>query len=265
VGTYVFDQAWQNERARLGALESLFDGSSRRLLTELGVAPGAHCLEVGCGAGGIALWLADRVGPTGRVVATDLDTRFVEGHGRPHLDVRTHDVVTDPLDDAAFDVVHARAVLCHLPDRQQVLKRLVSALRPGGRLLVEDIDFGGATARVLGRYASVPPPVQGAVERVYAGVGALFAASGADPCYGSRLAPALVDAGLADVGAEVHAPVVSGGSEQWTRGSVEQLADRLVSQGLAGASDVEAFLALSSEPGTYYLPPLLVSAWGTRP
>jgi SAM-dependent methyltransferase len=225
MSTYVFDAAWQKERDRLGALESLFDGSSRRHLTALGLGEGMRCLEVGCGAGGIARWLADHVGPTGHVLATDLDTRFLDGHGRANLDVLTHDVVTDPLPDGAFDLVHARAVLEHIPARDDVLRRLVSALRPGGRMLVEDVDFGAPTASALARYFS-PAAAAPAVERVYLAVAALFGAVGADAAYGRRLPAALVDAGLADVGAEVHTPVVAGGTETWTRGTVEQLADR---------------------------------------
>jgi methylase of polypeptide subunit release factors len=73
MNTYVFDQGWQRERDRLGGIESLFDGYSTRCLAELGVSNGWHCLEVGFGAGGVALWLAGRVGSTGRVVAVDLD------------------------------------------------------------------------------------------------------------------------------------------------------------------------------------------------
>src|SRR3954447_25791329 len=64
MSTYFFDQAWQKERGRLTALESLYDGVSRRLLDERGVRAGWRCLEVGGGAGGIARWLADRVGET---------------------------------------------------------------------------------------------------------------------------------------------------------------------------------------------------------
>src|SRR5215467_10364022 len=116
MGTYVFDQAWQKERDRLTALESLFDGSSRRLLADLGVGAGWRCLEVGCGAGSVARWLADRVGGSGHVLATDLDTRFLDGHGRANLDVRTHNIVTDPLAEASFDVIHARAVVEHVAD-----------------------------------------------------------------------------------------------------------------------------------------------------
>ncbi|HKD98875.1 MAG TPA: methyltransferase domain-containing protein [Micromonosporaceae bacterium] len=265
MGTYVFDQAWHRERERLSALESLFDGPSRRLLADLGVGEGWRCLEVGCGAGSLALWMADRVGATGRVLATDLDTRFLDGHGRDNLDVRTHNVVTDPLEEEAFDLVHARAVLVHIPDRRQVLKQLVAALRPGGWLLIEDVDFGGATASTLGQYVTAPQPAPAATERVYRAAAALFDAIGADPSYGSRLPATLAGAGLARVGAELHTPVVAGGTEEWVRGTFEQLADRMVGTGLTTAADIELFLSASADPGTFYLPPLMISAWGQRP
>lgn len=265
MGTYVFDQAWQREHDRLTALESLFDGSSRRLLADLGVGAGWRCLEVGCGAGSVARWLADRVGGSGHVLATDLDTRFLDGHGRANLDVRTHDIVTDPIGDAAFDLVHARTVVMHLADRHQVLKQLVAALRPGGWLLIEDVDFADTTAATLGGYVTAPPPAPAAMRRVYEAIAALFAANGADPAHGRHLPAALVGAGLANVGAELHTPVVPGGSEQWTRGSVEQLAERVVAIGPATASDVELVLALTADPDVFYLPPLMVSAWGQRP
>jgi ubiquinone/menaquinone biosynthesis C-methylase UbiE len=264
MSTYVFDQAWQKERDRLSALESLYDQTSRRILSDLGVGRGWRCLEVGCGAGSIALWLTAQVGETGRVLATDLDTRFLDGHGRANLDVRTHNIVTDPLDEAAFDLIHARAVLVHLPDREQVLKRLVAALRPGGWLVIEDVDFGRATASVLGHYFTGSPSEQTAVERIYRAFAAVFTANGADPVYGSRLTGALVEAGLTQVTAELHTPVVSGGSEQWVRGSAEQLAERLVATGITTADDIEWFLEATTKPDTYYLPPLMVSAWGQR-
>jgi SAM-dependent methyltransferase len=264
VSTYLFDPAWQKERDRLGALEALFDSSSRRLLAALDLREGMRCLEVGCGAGGIALWLAGQVGCSGHVLATDLDTRFIDGQGRANLDVLTHDVVTDRLADDAFDLIHARAVLEHIPARDDVLRAMVSALKPGGRLLLEDVDFGVPTASALAHYFS-PGPGAPATERIYLAVGALFAAVGADASYGRRLPTALVDAGLIDVGAEVHAPVVTGGTETWTRGTVEQLADRLIGSGLTSAADIELFLAMTAQPATHYLPPLMVSAWGQRP
>jgi len=263
MSTYLFDPTWQKERDRLGALEALFDGSSRRLLAALDLRAGMRCLELGCGAGGIAVWLADQVGRTGHVLATDLDTRFVNGQGRATLEVLTHDVVTDPLAEGSFDLIHARAVLEHIPARDDVLRALVSALKPGGRVLLEDVDFGPPTAPALARYFS-PPAVAAPAERIYLAVATLFTAAGADASYGRRLPAALAGAGLREVGAEVHAPVVTGGTETWTRGTIEQLADRLVGTGLTSRADIELFLATTAQPATFYLPPLMVSAWGRR-
>jgi SAM-dependent methyltransferase len=262
--TYVFDPAWHEERDRLGALESLFDPASRRLLAELGVGEGWRGLEVGCGTGGVARWLADRVGNTGRVLDTDLDPRFIDGHGLANLDVLTHNIVSDRLEEDTFDLVHGRAVLEHIPERQDVLARLVSAVKPGGWLLVEDVDFGPPTAAALTGFFSARPAAQ-AAERLFRAAAAVFTAVGADPSFGRTLPAALAGAGLVGIGGEVHAPVVAGGTEDWTRGTVEQLAEHLVGTGLVTAADVEVFLAATAQPSTYYLPPLMVSVWGQRP
>lgn len=264
MSTYVFDQTWQREHDRLAALESLFDPASRRHLASVGVGEGWRCLEVGAGAGGIAVWLADRVGPAGQVLATDLDTRFLHDHGRPNLDVLAHNIVSDPL-DGAFDLIHARAVLTHLPERDSVLARLVAALRPGGWLLIEDIDFGPAAGRALAQYVTASPHAVAAMERIYLAIAAVFQGAGADPAIGTRLPAALAGAGLAGVEAEIHAPVPRGGTETWTRGSIEQLAGKMVATGLCSAADIELFLALTLDPAVYYAPPLMVSAWGRRP
>lgn len=263
MSTYVFDQTWQKEHDRLTALEALFDAASHRHLAAVGVRPGWRCLEIGAGAGGIARWLADQVGDSGQVLATDLDTRFLHDHGRSNLDVLTHDIVSDPL-DGPFDLIHARAVLTHLPAREKVLDRLVAALRPGGRLLIEDIDFGPSAAKALAAFVNGPPSVVEAIERIYLGIAAVFSAVGADPSLGTRLPAMLAAAGLTDVGAEIHAPIASGGNEMWTRGSIQQLSDKMVAIGPTTEADVELFLALTADPAVYYAPPLMISAWGQR-
>jgi ubiquinone/menaquinone biosynthesis C-methylase UbiE len=75
------------------------------------------------GRGSIAAWLSERVGPTGQVIATDIGTRFLETLQRPNLEVRRHNIVTDPLPEDEFDLVHVRLVLMHLPERDSVLRR----------------------------------------------------------------------------------------------------------------------------------------------
>jgi len=95
---------------------------------------------VGGGGGSIAAWLSQRVGSRGRVVVNDINTRFLETLHQPNLEVRRHNIVTNALPEASFDLVHARLVLMHLPEREAVLTRLVAALKPGGWLVDEEFD-----------------------------------------------------------------------------------------------------------------------------
>jgi SAM-dependent methyltransferase len=262
--TYVFDPDWTMERDRLRALESLFDQASIRHLAGLGVTDGWQCLEVGCGAGGIARWLAGRVATSGRVVATDLDIRFVDGHGHGNLEVREHDIMTDALEERAFDLAHARAVVEHIPDHQGALERVVAAVRPGGWVVVEDVDFGGPMAAALARY-SFPAEHAPLMERVYRAVETLFSAAGADAGFGTRLLAGLKAAGLENVGGEVHTSVVAGGTERWVRGSIQQLGARLTGAGLVTADELARVLALTADGTSLYAPPFMVTAWGRRP
>jgi 2-polyprenyl-3-methyl-5-hydroxy-6-metoxy-1,4-benzoquinol methylase len=110
-------------------MESLWDPGTQALLDELGIGDGWKCLEVGAGGGSLVEWMAAR-GAT--VTAVDIDTRFVEALASDSIEVRHMDIRTDELPSSEFDLVHARLVLEHLSDREQVLRRLEGTLRPGG-------------------------------------------------------------------------------------------------------------------------------------
>ena len=106
MGIYSLNNAWEKARQRLRGLEARYDPGTIRHLETLGVGEGWHCLEVGGGGGTIAKWLCQRVGPTGHVLATDLDTRFLETLDYPSLEVRRHDIVADHLPEHAFGLIH---------------------------------------------------------------------------------------------------------------------------------------------------------------
>jgi 2-polyprenyl-3-methyl-5-hydroxy-6-metoxy-1,4-benzoquinol methylase len=84
------------EDERLDLLEQIYDPLSRRRRSV--VQPGWRCLEVGAGRGSMAAWLAKQVGPTGHVVATDIDTRYLAKLDVPNLEVIRHSILEDPLD-----------------------------------------------------------------------------------------------------------------------------------------------------------------------
>ena len=120
---YLFDNDWKMARERLAALERDRDPATIRCLETIGVAARWRCLEIGGGGGSIAAWLCQRVGATGRVVATDTNTRFLAALDYPWLEVRTHDVITDTLFTAQFDLVHTRLVLTHCLNASRCWKK----------------------------------------------------------------------------------------------------------------------------------------------
>lgn len=129
-----------NALTRFQALSEMFDAATKRHLRGCGLRHGWRCLEAGAGGGSIAFWLNRRVGSTGRVVATDIDTQFLRRGRVRNLEIWHHDITRDHLPDDAFDLIHTRMMLIHLPERDQVLKRLVAALKPGGWLVAEEFD-----------------------------------------------------------------------------------------------------------------------------
>ncbi len=194
------------EDERLDLLEQIYDPVSRERRAL--VQPGWRCLEVGAGRGSMAVWLAEQVGPTGQVVATDLDTRYLSRLGIPNLEVVRHDILDDPLDalePGSFDLVCSRLMLFHLQGRQeQAIRQMAACLRPGGWLVDEDASWGTA-----GMPVDPSHPQYDAYERVWRD-GDWWATRGYDKEFGQKL-PALFErAGLEDIRCEVSSEVVQG-------------------------------------------------------
>ena len=108
----------------------LFDPATFRNLDAIGIASRMQSLEVGGGGGSVARTMAERVGPSGSVLVTGIDTMLLVGCDEPNIDVRVHDIAPDPLDTGWFEVVHARLVLEHLPTRLAVVEKLVARVVP---------------------------------------------------------------------------------------------------------------------------------------
>jgi SAM-dependent methyltransferase len=142
---YVYGQNVDDaERERLSHLEDFLDTYTARRLDQIGIASGWRSLEVGAGHGSVARMLASRVGPSGAVVATDVDLRFLT-ELPSNVEVRRHDIETSDLGQALYDFIHCRAVLMWLREPGKALQRMISALKPGGWLLAEELDWGFCT------------------------------------------------------------------------------------------------------------------------
>lgn len=258
--SYSLENAAEQTPQRFASLEACFDPVTIRQFEEIGVAAGWSCLEVGAGGGSIARWLAERVGSHGRVVATDLDPRRVLAPHR-NLEVRAHDITRDRLERDAFDLVHERLVLVHLPEREHAIERMIAALKPGGWLVIEDFDIS---------WMALTPTCEPAQARLFAKVIDAFhqilTSSGVDPAYGRRIHRTLREHGLTDVHAEGHIQIAAGGSPAWRlhQANIEQLRDRLLQRGLLDDDEIDRFLRLVRSPhfSSNYHP--LVCARGRR-
>ena len=214
-----------------------------------GVRPdwtGAACLEVGAGGGSIARYLADQVGATGRVVALDLKPQHIPDH--PRMTVVQHDLCSDePLPAGPWDLIHARLVLCHLPARETILRRLAQVLAPGGVILTEDwetmIDSGVVVAAptaddaaLYQRYQSVIGPK-------------VFGAAGTDRRWARRAPVAMRQAGLVSVETSISAEIWAGGGRgtRMVHAVTYELEAALVAAGFP-AEDLAPLRALLTDP-----------------
>ncbi len=254
------DRAVDTELLLVG-LEAAFDAVSRRHLAATGLGRGWDCWEVGAGRGSMARWMADRVAPTGSVLATDIDVGGMAAEVRPNLRVAQHDLVDDPPPAGEFRCIHARLVLGHLPERQDLLARLAAAVVPGGWLVIEDLEL---TLPPCPRMAS---PDQRLVHKVRSGFVELLCELRGDSGWAAGLPSRLRGLGLVDVRATTHVADVGGGSvaSSVERANLAQVRDNLVAFGAAGAEEVDRCLELLGDPRFRFTMPLMVSARGRRP
>jgi 2-polyprenyl-3-methyl-5-hydroxy-6-metoxy-1,4-benzoquinol methylase len=136
---YLLDNQQTEAGQRFDALAELFNPSTFRHMRSVGLSRGWRVWEVGAGGTSVPSWIAEQT--ESYVLATDIDTSWLEVENGA-FEVRRHDIGTEPAPDDRFDLVHARLVLVHVPDRADALTTMMSALKPGGWLLLEEADPG---------------------------------------------------------------------------------------------------------------------------
>jgi len=258
---YVLDNQAPEAGNRFDALSRLFDATTFGHLDRLGVTSGWKVWEVGAGSPGVARRLSQLVGDTGRVLATDIDTSWLDADETRRYDVVRHNVVSDAAPSDDFDLIHARLVLVHLGERAMVIGSLVDALRSGGWLLLEEAD------PML--QSKVCPDEWGDEQRLANklkdGFRSILREGGVDLEFGRTLPQHLRSAGLVDVEADAYFPMSGVWCDELERATIEQIRDRLVRAGLATNEEIERHLRnvvghqldLATSP--------LISAWGRKP
>lgn len=201
----------QEETERLIHQERVYGGITRRFFMEAGIASGMQVLDVGSGAGDVALTVAELVGPNGNVVGVDVNENILETArirareaGWTNVEFMAGDDRT--LDAAGdFDAVVGRLTLMYMSDPADALKRFTRYLRPGGLVAFEEAD--------LTPYRALVRPDTPLMNTLIGWALDVFERSGAHVGMGLDLSRAFVDAGLPVPVLHLEAPV--GGSETW--------------------------------------------------
>lgn len=155
-------------------LQTWFSGVTQKMLDLAQVAPGQRILDIATGAGEPALSTAERLGPQGEVLATDLSEnilqfaqKIADDRGLSHFKTQAMDGEHLELTDASFDIVLCRFGLIYMPNRQGALTEWLRLLKPGGRAVVavfstpERNSWGAVPIEIIRKRAQLPLPLPG--------------------------------------------------------------------------------------------------------
>lgn len=253
-------------RERLRILSRVMRPATENLLHRAGIRPGMAVLDVGCGSGDVACDLARLVGPSGRVVATDIDAVKIEAARNQAAEQKIGNLefrvanAGEGEPEPEFDLVHARFLLSHLRNPEDALARIRRSLRPGGILVVADTDFRGhfcdPDCPALWRYVEL---YSRTVER-----------RGGDANIGPRLPRLLAENGFENLHMSVSQPAgIEGEVKLITPLTMENIADAVVAEGLASRAEVDRIIdelyEYARTPGTVGCVVRVIEAWGPRP
>ena len=196
------------ETRRLMTQDQLYGRFTRCLLEDAGIAEGMNVLDVGSGAGDVALLAAELVGPTGSVLGVDQDPGVLEtasaraeASGLTNISFHARDLREGvPGDD--FDALVGRLVLLYVPDPAGTLRDLVEHLKPGGIVAFGEFNFLPESV------VTHPPTPSG--ENLWAWMQSVVRGIGIDPATGYHLRNSFLEAGLPEPEMHVCAPVGGG-------------------------------------------------------
>jgi SAM-dependent methyltransferase len=252
-------------RERLRILARVMRPTALQLFETVGIKSGMKCLDVGCGGGDVTFDLAELVGPNGRVVGWDIDKvklelarRESEERRQNNVEFRLLNVCTSDA-EPEFDVVHARFLLTHLMDPVEALARTLRAVRPGGLVMLQDIDCAGCFCH----------PYSAAFWRFVELYTETGRRRGCDPNIGQRLPGMLLEAGIERVQMNVVQPEpLDADVKLMTPLTMENIVDAVLAEELASRAEIDRIIdelyQFTRDPRTLASTPRIVQAWGYR-
>jgi SAM-dependent methyltransferase len=227
--------------ARLALLESVYGPEAAEIMTRIGIPPGGRVADIGCGTGSTARWFARKVGPEGEVIAVDASAEQLEvaqggNEGGSHGNIRfvNANAYSTGLPRGHFDIVHCRALLCHLARPLDALREMAALARPGGLVICFDFDFSGLFSF----------PTTNCYERVRDLILTLDRVRGIDNLLGLKLPRLLQQVGLIDPDVAIIHPIyLRGEGKRLFEYSFFEASGHYVQSGLTSDSELKQLSA----------------------
>lgn len=255
------------ERDRLLAQARQYEPAANALLDRLDIRPGSRVIDIGCGPIGILDLLSQRVGPTGSVIGLEREARFVEmaqaeiaRRQLANVTIVHADGLHTGLAKSSFDLVHERLVMVNVSSRDQFLAEILSLLRPGGIIALEDID------NVSWLCQPSHPSWTALIDAFHI----IFHAGGGDGFIGRRLPGLLAGAGIKDIQINITVETPPLGDYRRTHliALIDSIRDKIIAKGVLSESALdghrEALSRHLNDPAVTVIDKLLVQTWGAK-
>jgi ubiquinone/menaquinone biosynthesis C-methylase UbiE len=262
------------ERARLARQAERIRPATERLFRTAEIGPGACVLDVGSGAGDVALLVAQLVGESGSVVGVDRDQAQLDTAARRCAEAGFANVRFDVADlhdppPGPFDAIVGRFVLMYQPDPDAAVRMLATRLVPGGTMAFLELalPLGDETSGALSW------PEHRLVPCIRSWISAAFAATGVTPLMGLRLRGAFRAAGLEPQDPVEGFAIVYSGREaaEMTTGLVRSMLPVIIEHNIATEADVnidslaDRIVEAAGDEELVYSLPLGIAAWARKP
>lgn len=257
------------EAQRLGLQHLLWAGETLALWERCGFSRGKTVLDLGCGPGWTTIDLARIVGDTGRVIGIDVSSRYInhlrqrqQEMGLAQIDARVASAADFVIDRESLDGVYSRWVFSFLPNPADIVRRVATALRPGGVFAIQ--DYFNYTAMSLAPRSAV-------FDRLVAAISRSYREAGGDLEIAGKLPRMMIDAGLAIREIKPHVAAARPHESKWLWPDTffANYVPRLVSGGFLSTEDAAAFVAewaeRSRDPGTFFFSPPFFDVVAVKP
>lgn len=259
-------QGGQEGRARLSILGQAMNGYSTTVLLKAGLKPGCICLDAGCGGGTMTYVMSEIVGPTGYVTGIDHDAEIIRLNREELSTLPVNNIsyrqeeIYDLAETEKYDFIFVRFLLSHLRDPAMAISKMIAALKPGGCLVTEDVQFSGHFSY----------PANAAFNTYLQWYAGAVKHNGGDAEFGVKLYEHLTVAGLQDIALEIAQPAgVAGPARQMSLVTLEKIRQSVLAAGLAAIDefeqvhkDLKAFTICGQ---SIISMPRIFQVWGRKP